>query len=135
MNLQIFLIVLAIQIAITLPNFLRTCKSICSFSLLVYFFHHAYDVFLFWGFLFLNKAIEFSSHILLSLLTGLHWFMNNNNCILTEYMNELCGYRKDVWLDSLKNRLGLRSVNEYFQFIWIGLHMLYDTYMINTISK
>lgn len=133
MNLQIFIIVLAIQIVITLPNFIKTCKSLCGFSLLVYLFHHAYDVYLFWGFLFFSKAIEFSSHILLSLVTGLHWFMNDNKCVLTEYLNNLCGYRKDVWLDSIKNRLYLRSINEYFQFIWIGLHIIYDSYRLRLI--
>jgi hypothetical protein len=134
MNLQVFLIILAIQIIITLPNFIKTCKYFCSFTLLVYLFHHAYDVFLFWAPFFLNKAIEFSTHFLLALVTGLHWFMNDNNCIITEYMNELCGYRKDAWLDSIKNKLGLRSLNEYFQFIWVGLLMVYDGFMIRKLT-
>jgi hypothetical protein len=45
-------------------------------------------------------------------------------------MNHQCAYDPSLWLDSLKNRLGLRAFSEYFHFIWLGLTIVYDTYIM-----
>jgi hypothetical protein len=39
-------------------------------------------------------------------------------------MNRECDYPEETWLDSLKNNLGLRNINEFFHFIWIALHLV-----------
>ena len=63
-------------------------------------------------------------------IVALHWITNDNNCIATEYMNRLCGYKEDQWLDSLKNMFDLRKYSEYFLFIWLGLLAVHDVYHI-----
>jgi hypothetical protein len=45
-------------------------------------------------------------------------------------MNRECGYPDDQWLDSIKNMLGLRAINEYFHFIWMFLLAGKDLYKV-----
>ncbi len=126
----VFLGVYLLQILVTLPTFYATCASKSAETWLLYFLHHALDVFLFWSFLFLTEPIEFVLHFLLAIAVAVHWFQNNNTCILTVYMNRMCGYDARDWLDSLKNRLGLRAVSENFHFIWIGLLLVQDSFAV-----
>ena len=123
MYLWLFGIIYGLQLLATLPGFIKTCKD-APYAL--YFLHHALDVFLFWGPLFLSKPSEFIGHFLFAIIVGIHWFTYGNRCILTVWMNRACGYAEDRWLDSLKNMTGLRAVNEYFHFIWVGALMVYD---------
>ena len=106
---------------------METCEN-KSYGL--YFLHHAFDVFLFWAPLFLTTKFEYGVHFLSAVAVGIHWFMNGNRCVSTVVMNKWCNYPEDRWLDSLKNMLGLRSVNEYFHFIWIGALMFYDVWHV-----
>ena len=56
-----------------------------------------------------------------SLVVAIHWFSYGNRCIATVEMNRQCGYPESEWLDSFKNRLGLRSlIGDNFHFLWIG---------------
>ena len=126
MRLDYFLVVFVIQIALTLPKFATTCATLNLENWGVYVFHHALDVYLFWSVLFLTTRLDFTLHLMSCVLVGLHWFFNNNLCVLTVYLNRKCGYNETDWLDSLKNKLGLRSLSEYFHFVWIGLLMAYD---------
>ena len=126
MNLWAFAAIYAAQIALTLPGYAGACKGNLPAALPIYFVHHAIDVFLFWSFLFINKAIEYAAHIGLVAGVAAQWLMNDNQCALTEYMNSLCGKPRDAWLPSLKNMLGLRSVWEYYQFVWLGLLIGWD---------
>jgi len=132
MNIATFLFIYFLQIFLTFPKFSHTCKALNLVSYGTYFTHHLLDVFLFWAPLFLTTTNEFIIHIIVSIGVIIHWFTYNNRCIATVYMNRLCGYPEDDWLDSLKNMLGLRNISEYFHFIWIGLVLVYDIYMITS---
>jgi hypothetical protein len=123
MNILIAAVLYAAQIALTLPGY---CAKSSPVGLTVYLVHHAIDIFLFWGFLFLRTAAEFAAHIGLVVGVVAHWFINGNQCALTEYMNSLCGKPVTEWFPSLKNMLGLRAISEYFQFAWLGLHVAWD---------
>lgn len=116
-----FAALLTAQIALTLPGY---CAS--PTALATYFFHHVIDILLFWSFLFITRPAEAAAHIGLVVGVGAHWLWNDNRCVLTEYMNSLCGLPRDAWLPSIKNMLGLRSLSEYFQFVWLGLHVGWD---------
>jgi hypothetical protein len=128
MNIASFLFTYALQILVTAPRFLASCTPLGFEAICVYLAHHALDVYIFWGPLFLQTQAEFQTYILITALVGAHWFLNNNQCIATVYMNHLCGYPEADWLDSLKNRLGLRSFSEEFHFYWIGATLLYAIY-------
>lgn len=130
MNYLLYGLVYAVQIALTFPNFYRRCTHLSVPSLLLYFTHHLVDVFLFWSFLFLTVRSEFIVHFVLVLIVAAHWFMNQNRCVATVAMNRMCGFPEGDWLDSLKNRLGLRHISEYFHFIWVGALMVQDLYRI-----
>lgn len=120
MDIKIFLLVYILQIILTLPDFINTCSKLDLQTWTIYLTHHAFDVFVFWAPLFLKTRAEYLIHIVVVLLTVLHWLMNNNTCIITVILNRLCGYREDDWLPSLKNMLGLRALSENFHFIWVG---------------
>ncbi len=130
---MIFLFVFMLQILLTLPRFLQTCESKTLYTWSLYIFHHLFDVFLFWSFLFLTTKFEFGIHLLILIGVVIHWFSYDNKCIITVLMNRECGYPEDHWLDSLKNMLGLREINEYFHFIWMALLALLDIYKLNLI--
>jgi hypothetical protein len=128
----VFFLVVGIQITLTLPRFLETCESKTTYTWSLYVFHHLFDVFLFWSFLFLTTKFEFGLHFLMLIGVVIHWFTYDNKCIITVLMNRECGYPEDQWLDSLKNMLGLRNVNEYFHFIWMFLLAGQDIYKLKS---
>jgi hypothetical protein len=129
----VFFLVFGIQIVLTLPRFLKTCGSKTLYTWSLYIFHHLFDVFLFWSFLFLTTQLDFGLHLLILLGVVVHWLTYDNKCIITVLMNHECGYPEDQWLDSLKNMLGIRNINEYFHFIWMALLAFQDIYKINLI--
>lgn len=128
MNWVYFILVYFAQIVATLPEFRATCQQPQPWPL--YVSHHALDVFLFWGPVFVRSPEDFAVHAVMILIVATHWFYNNNRCIMTEWMNERCGYAERRWLDSLKNRLGLRAWSEWFHFIWLGVLLGYDVWML-----
>ena len=122
MRWGIFAAVFLAQILVTAPSFMATCRRGEEFGTkALYLAHHAFDVYLFWAFLFLTRRVEFVAHIAIAVLVAIHWFTYGNKCIATVELNRQCGYPESEWLDSFKNRLGLRvCVGENFHFLWIG---------------
>lgn len=110
----------ALQLGITYPTFSETCAGRGEG---VYVVHHLLDVFVFWSFLFLTTRLEHLIHLGTILVVILHWLTNNYECIATTYMNELCGYPRDQWLDSMVNRI---RPFYYTHLVWLGLLILYD---------
>ena len=128
MHWPIFILVILLQLVVTYPKFRETCLS-CGIDVnLIYFIHHILDVFLFWSFLFVTTKLEYKIHFWTAILVMLHWATYDNKCIITVEMNKLCGYPEDQWLDSLKNRIPLRGISEWFHFIWIILLCGQDIY-------
>ncbi len=130
MRWEILGFLFGLQILLTIRHFLQTCKSKTLYTWLLYIFHHLFDVFLFWSFLFLTTEVEFTIHFIILICVVIHWFTYDNKCIVTVLMNRECGYPEEEWLDSIKNMLGLRNVSEYFHFIWMFLLAIQDIYMI-----
>jgi hypothetical protein len=130
MSWILFLFIVFFQISLTIRSFTKTCKNKSLYTWFLYFFHHVFDVFLFWSFLFLTTRLEFSLHLFMLTSVVIHWFTYDNKCILTVLMNRECGYPEDQWLDSIKNMLGLRKRTEYFHFIWMFILAIQDVYKI-----
>jgi hypothetical protein len=129
----VFFLVFGIQIILTLPRFYETCKTKSAYTWSLYFFHHLFDIFLFWSFLFLTTKFEFGLHLLILISVVIHWLTYDNKCIITVLMNRECGYPEEEWLDSLKNMFGLRNIHEYFHFIWMALLAFQDIYILDLI--
>ena len=123
MRWSVYGFVLAIQVIMTLPRLNATCQELDALRFFVYIIHHFLDVYVFWGFLFLQTPAEFFVHEIVILLVAVHWFTNNYECILTTYLNGLCGYPHKAWLDSIVSRLG----SGYIHTWWILAHAVYDT--------
>lgn len=130
MRWELFWLLVFLQIAITYPSFRATCEAREGWvrAGFIYGIHHLLDVFLFWSLFFLTAAAEFRTHFWLAILIVGHWFTYGNKCIITVDMNRQCGYPEERWLDSLKNRLGLRSLTEWFHFWWVGLLCVWDVW-------
>jgi hypothetical protein len=130
MNWKIFAFIFTFQVLLTIQHFLQTCKSKTAYTWALYIFHHFFDVFLFWSFVFLTTKFEFGLHFLILLGVVIHWFTYDNKCIITVLMNRECGYPEDKWLDSLKNMFGLRDIHEYFHYMWMFLLASQDMYVL-----
>lgn len=116
----VYITILAVQIAITYPRFSETCKGN---GFVVYFLHHILDVYVFWSFLFLTTPLEHRIHLAVIVGVALHWLTNNYECIATTYMNELCGFDRSQWLDSLVNRI---RPFYYTHIVWLLALAMYD---------
>jgi hypothetical protein len=123
-----FILVYLLQIALTAPRFRQTCRHPQPW--LLYFVHQALDVFLFWSPVFLRTRSDYAIHTLLVLLVVVHWIFNNNRCIMTTWMNRRCAYPEERWLDSLKNMFGLREHSIWFHFVWLGVLLVWDAWML-----
>jgi hypothetical protein len=119
----VYFSIVLVQILVTYPQFSTTCISAQGAGLVVYILHHFLDVFVFWSFLFLTTRGEHLVHLLVIIGVALHWLTNNYECIATTYMNELCGYARDQWLDSLVNRL---RPFYYTHIVWLVVLAIYD---------
>jgi hypothetical protein len=130
MRWDIFTIAVTIQLIATTPDFVQTCDACSSwpFAVSLNMFHHVFDVFLFWSFLFLTTKLDFQLHFWLAIAILIHWATYDNKCILTVILNRYCGYPEEAWFDSIKNRLGLRDISEWFHFYWIAALLLLDLY-------
>ena len=126
MNWGIFITIYLLQIALTAPAFIDDCKRRDITSTTLYLAHHALDVFLFWALLFITRSSEHMIHIILTGIVLIHWWFYNNRCIATVELNRMCGWDEGQWLDSLKNRLGLRQLSEWFHFYWMGGLLIWD---------
>ena len=120
MRWAVYFGLVALQLAITYPTFSQTCMGAGG---LVYIFHHFLDVFVFWSFLFLTTKWEHLIHLVVIMGVVFHWLTNNYECIATTYMNEVCGYPRDKWLDSMVNRI---RPFYYTHIVWLGALAVYD---------
>lgn len=127
MVIWIYLLLIVIQIGLTYPSFSATCSSANGLGGIVYLLHHLLDVYVFWGFLFLTTRREHLIHLLIIIGVAVHWLTNNYECVATTYMNELCGYKRDQWLDSIVNRI---RPFYYTHIIWLIVLFCYDIWIL-----
>jgi hypothetical protein len=121
----VYLGIVLFQVALTFPRFSNTCVDGTGIGSIVYVFHHFLDVFVFWSFLFLTTRREHLLHLLVILGIAFHWLTNNYECIATTYMNEVCGYKRDQWLDSIVNRI---RPFYYTHIVWLSVLAGYDAW-------
>jgi hypothetical protein len=86
--------------------------DVCTFSYCnkkaypILLIHHIINIFAQFGFLFNDKTL-LTIYVFAPILTMIHWKTNNNKCVLTQIVNEMCGYDmyfRDIWfLMGLKN--------------------------------
>ena len=122
MRWSVYAVILGFQLIVTLPRLHATCQGLDIWRFFIYISHHFLDVYVFWGFLFLQTRTEFLTHAVVIVLVAIHWFTNNYECILTTYLNDLCGYDHKAWLDSIVSRIGTGYIHTW----WVLVHAIYD---------
>ncbi len=78
----------------------------------VLFFHHVLNVFAQFGWLSNNKYILYM-YLLITIVLILHWYINNNQCIITEYVNDECNIKKYTYFRDLVYLLGIKKIKNY----------------------
>ncbi len=117
----VYFAIYAIQIAMTFPDFYSTCARHSARNYLLYFTHHLLDVYLFFGPLFVVTKLEMWWWLAITAAVAISWVLHDNRCIASVLMNRGCLYPDSEWMDSIKNRLGLREVaGDYFHHMWLG---------------
>lgn len=116
---------LLLQLLLTYPRFSQTCRNPVAYP--VYLLHHLLDIYVFWGPFVLVTRTEFILHLLTIVAIAIHWITNNYECVLTTTMNDLCGYPRTQWLDSLVDRL---RPTEWTHIVWLLIAGIYDVLQI-----
>lgn len=129
MRWGVYLVIVLLQLIVTFPRFLQTCEGLDAQRLVIYVGHHISDVYLFWSPLFVTTLPEALFHLMVVILIFIHWISYNNRCIVTVYLNQLCGYPEDVWFDSMLNRSALRNISDYYQFVWISVSVVLNFWL------
>lgn len=131
MNIKIYSLLLVIQILISFRH-LKTCKNINIYKFMIYTLHHLLDVYIFFGFFINETKNEHIFHLLLIMSILLHWFTNNYDCALTTYFNELCGFDKKLWFQSIMYKIYKLTNIYYIHSYWILGIIIYNLYKIIT---
>lgn len=91
-QLTILIILLSIVItAIDMSTDYKECYDAHPHVFLILFFHALIWVFSYIGCFYNNKKILII-YLLSFIAIPIHWLMNNNRCIVTEYVNKTCGF-------------------------------------------
>ena len=94
--------------------------------------HHYLQLFSNFGWLFNNKYILIY-YIFIPFITILHWYTNNNKCILTQIINKLCNNNEDVYFNDIFNMIGLKKYNiwnDYLHYIYLLFVIFYTIYKL-----
>ncbi len=128
MLIIIFIILLITQMILAYKKFLTTCKAKNNIlPNLVFVGHHLLDVYVFFGILLNSLKYNKYIHSVTIILILIHWVTNNYECILTTYLNELCGYSRDQWFDNLINRSNLHKHFYYIHSYWILIALIINS--------
>jgi hypothetical protein len=91
-QLTIIIILFAIIItSIDVSTDYNECYKTCPNVYMILFLHSIIWIFTYIGCFYKNKKILIL-YLSLFIILPIHWLSNNNRCILTEYVNKLCGF-------------------------------------------
>ena len=69
-------------------------------------FHHILSIFLYFGWILNDKRI-LQVYLFIPPVIAMHWLINEN-CILTEYTNETCKWKKNKYLNDLIEQINFK---------------------------
>lgn len=94
--------------------------------------HHIIGTIANFGWLSTSK-IFLSLFICINIIIIIHWFTNNNKCLATEYLNQLCGKPNDHLFPDFFFIIGLKKYNfwnNWASYLYYILTLLYAAYKI-----
>ena len=95
---------------------------------LILYFHHLLNIYIYFGGFLLDPFI----HMIVAIITVLHWLSNDNKCALTEWTNSICypehtGYKG---FNDFSRMLGLQQRYPSISYYYLAFVILYDMSMI-----
>ena len=94
----------------------------CNRGRLILALHHALNIFANFGWVLNNKSLLLV-YLCAPIVCLLHWYTNDNKCILTQKYNSICNLPQDTPFNDLFNIIGLKKHSWWMNY---GHH----TYMI-----
>lgn len=91
----------------------KTYKSPSIFGVL--FVHHLLNTFANFGWL-LDNPLLLKLYIIAPVITLIHWSTNKNQCVVSQWANELCGEPENAYFRDLFYMIGLKDMKYYSQF-------------------
>lgn len=70
--------------------------------------HHFLVIFIYIGWM-SNNPYVLSLYLLFPIILLIHWKMNDNRCIMTETVNNMCGLDKDEYIRDISYLFGLKQ--------------------------
>ena len=98
--------------------------------------HHIYNVFLQFGWL-SNDFMILHIYLATNILTILHWITNNDICILTKSVNNMCGFSKDKYFRDIWHFTGVKKFKYYIlsRYIYIFITSMIAIYKIRKMKQ
>jgi hypothetical protein len=85
----------------------KKCVNKNSRILPLLIFHHILSVFVYFGWILNDKRI-LQVYLFIPPIIAMHWLMNEN-CIITEYTNETCNWKKTKYLNDLIEQMHFKK--------------------------
>ena len=71
------------------------------------FLHHIFITFVYFGVYFIQSKLLLKILFISIVLTFIHWWTNDNKCVLTQWLNQMCNI--DGGLRSVANLVGMKT--------------------------
>ena len=102
------------------------CTNINGHILL--YFHHVINIYIYFGAFLFNPFY----HLIIISLTVIHWITNDNKCILTEWINEICypEYTEYKGFNDFSRIIGLQDEYPNISYYYMLSMIIYDIYLL-----
>ena len=100
---------------------------------LILYFHHLVNIYIYFGGFLFNPFY----HLIIIIITLLHWLSNDNKCFLTEWSNKICypEYTEYKSFNDFSQMLGIQQKYPNISYYYLCFVILYDIIMIHKYSK
>ena len=95
---------------------------------LILYFHHLVDIYIYFG----GFLLDPFTHMIVLIITLLHWVTNDDKCALTEWANSICypEYKEYKGFNDFSRMLGIQQKYPSISYYYLGFVILYDLYKI-----
>ena len=95
---------------------------------LILYFHHLVDIYIYFG----GFLLDPFTHLVVVIITLLHWVTNDDKCFLTEWVNGICypEYTEYKGFNDFSRMLGIQQRYPSISYYYLGFVILYDLYKI-----
>ena len=95
---------------------------------LLLYFHHVVDIYIYFGGFLFNPLY----HLIVIIITMIHWITNDNKCRLTEWVNKVCypEYTEYKGFNDFSRMIGLQDKYPNISYYYLFLIIIYDLYKI-----